>query len=121
MALKPVTQDDEMRLVGHRTRANTQFAYLEQAAHHKDKEGYLMCLVNLLRLVCYMTTEAGLESVLSAAFSLKHECDMKKSFSSLVEAQAKSKEMRLTREQAAKCIRTTPQGRFALYDANRGE
>ena len=68
-----------------------------------------------------MTSEAGLESVLSAASSLKHETDMKKTFSSLVEAQDKAKQMRLTREQATKCIRETPRGRFALYDTARGE
>ena len=39
-----------------------------------------LCLVILLRLLCCMTNEAGLASVLSAAFSLKHETDMKKSF-----------------------------------------
>ena len=68
-----------------------------------------------------MTNEAGLESVLSAAFSLKHETDMKKSFSSLVEAQDEAKQMLLTPEQASKCIRETPRGRFALYDTARGD
>ena len=98
------------RVLGHHTRANTQVAYLREAASNKDKEGYLLCLVNLLRLVCCMTNEAGLESVLSAAFSLKHETDMKKTFSSLKEAQDKAKQMRLTPEEAAKCIRETPRG-----------
>ena len=68
-----------------------------------------------------MTNEAGLETVLSAAFSLKHETDMKKNFSALQEAQDKAKEMRLTREQAAKCLRETPHGRFAFYDEARGD
>ena len=96
-------------------------AYLREAVSNKEKEGYLLCLVNLLRLVCCMTNEAGLESVLSAALSLKHETDMKKTFSSLKEAQDKAKQMRLTPEEAAKCIRETPQGRFAFYDHARGE
>ena len=41
-----------MRVSGHHTRANTQFAYLREAARNKDKESYLLCLVNLLRLLC---------------------------------------------------------------------
>ena len=109
-----------MRVLGHHTRANTQFAYLREAAQHKDKEAYLLCLVNLLRLLCCMT-KAGLESVLSAAFSLKHETDMKKTFSSLTEVQDKAKHMRLTSEEATRCIRETPRGRFAFYDTARGE
>ena len=68
-----------------------------------------------------MTNEAGLQSVLSAAFSLKHETDMKKSFSSLVDAQDKAKQLRLTPEQASKCIHEAPHGRFALYDIALGE
>ena len=103
------------------TLVNTQFAYLREAAERKDKHCYLWCLVNILRLMCCMTNEAGLETVLSAAFSLKHETDMKKTFSSLQEAQDKAKEMGLTREQAAKWIRETPHGRFAFYDEARGE
>ena len=47
--------------------------------------------------------------------------DMKKTLSSLKEAQDKAKGMRLTREEAAKCIRETPRGRFAFYDKARGE
>ena len=77
--------------------------------------------MNILRLVCCMTGEAGLETVLSAAFSLKHETDMMKTFSSSEEAFDKAKEMGLTREQAAKCIHETPRRRFAFYDQTRGE
>ena len=51
----------------------TQFAYLQAAAERKDKQCCLWTLVDMLRLVCCMTNEAGLETVLSAAFSLKHE------------------------------------------------
>ena len=68
-----------------------------------------------------MSNEAGLESVLSAAFSLKHETDRKKTFSSLKEAQDKAKEMWLTREEAARCIRETPRERFTFCDTARGE
>ena len=76
--------------------------------------------MNLLRFLRCMTNEAGLSSVLSAAFSLKHATDMKKSISSLVEAQEKAKNTRLTREQIAKCIRETPHEHFAVYDAASG-
>ena len=59
--------------------------------------------------------------VLPTTFSLKHETDMKKSFLSLVEAQQKAKNVRLTREQTAKCIRETRHGRFAWYGTARGQ
>ena len=68
-----------------------------------------------------MANEAGLETVLSAAYSLKHETDMKKSFPSREEAFDKAKQMGLTPDQAARQITTTPRGQFALYDAKRGE
>ena len=32
--------------------------YLTEAAKNKDKEGYLLCLVNLLRLVCWMANRS---------------------------------------------------------------
>ena len=75
----------------------------------------------MLRLVCYMANEAGLETVLSAAYSLKHETDMVKTFPSSEEAFDKAKEMGLTPEQAAKHTTETPHGRVAFYDAARGE
>ena len=59
--------------------------------------------------------EAGLESVLSAAFSLKNVTDMKKSFITEEEAMDKAKELGLSPETAKKCIQQTPSGRFALY------
>ena len=58
--------------------------------------------MNLLHLVCNMAQEAGLESVLSAAFSLKHVIDMKKSFVTEEEAMDKAKELGLTPEAAKK-------------------
>ena len=110
-----------MRVFGHRTRTITQLAYLQAAAERKDKQCYLWTLVNILRLVCCMTSEAGLETVLSAAFSLKHETDMMKTFSSRQEAFDKAKETGLTPEKASKNIRETPSGRVAFYDEARGE
>ena len=67
-----------------------------------------------------MANEAGLETVLSAAYSLKHETDMKKSLPSRNES-FDSKKMGLTPDQAARQITTTPRGQFALYDSERGE
>ena len=68
-----------------------------------------------------MANEAGLETVLSAAYSLKHETDMKKSFPSRMEAIDAAKGLGLTLDQAARQITETPRGQFALYDAKRGE
>ena len=55
-----------MRVHGHWTRMMTQFAYLQSAAERRDKHCYLWCLVNIRRLACCMTNEAGMETVLSA-------------------------------------------------------
>ena len=46
----------------------------------------------MLRLVFCMANEAGLETVLSAAYSLKHETDMKKTFLSREEAFDKARD-----------------------------
>ena len=99
----------------------TQFQYLQAAAERNDHHWYLWTLTNILRLVFSMANEAGLESVLSAAYALKHETDMKKSFPSREEAFDKAKEMGLTPDQAARQITTTPSGQFALDDVKRGE
>ena len=54
-----------------------QLGEMTDAAKNKEPRVYLLGLVNLLCLVCNMTQEAGVESVLSAAFSLKVATDMK--------------------------------------------
>ena len=68
-----------------------------------------------------MASEAGLETVLSAAYSLKHATDMEKSLASQEKAFDKAKAMGLTPEQAARQITTTPKGQFSLYDEKKGE
>ena len=88
----------------------TPIPYLQAAAERNDRHCYLWTLVNMLRLVFCMANEAGLETVLSAAYSLKHDTDMKKTFSSSEEAFDKAKEMGLTPDQAAKHITETPAG-----------
>ena len=74
-----------------------------------------------LRLIFHMANEAGLETVLSAAYSLKHASDMEKSFPTQEEAFDRAKKMGLSPEQAAKQITATPTGHFSLYDAKKGE
>ena len=65
-----------MSVYGHRTRMLTQFQYLQAAAERNDRHCFLWTMVNMLRLVFCMASEAGLETVLSAAYSLKHgPCD----------------------------------------------
>ena len=96
------------RVAGHRACALAQFTCLEESARLSDKENDLLSLVNLIPLVCWMAKEAGMETILSAAFSRKHETDMKRSFSTLAEAMDKAKRMRLTPEQAKNCIQETP-------------
>ena len=110
-----------MRVSGYRTRMLTCFQSLHAAAERNDRHWYLWTLTNLLRLVFNMANEAGLKTVLSAAYSLKHETDMKKSFPSQEEAMDAAKKLGLTPEQAAKHITPTPRGQLALYDAKRGE
>ena len=110
-----------MRIYGHRTRMLGQFHAFQYHAEGSDRHGYLWTLTNILRLVFTMANEAGLESVLSAAYSLKHATDMEKSFLTQDEAFDKAKQMGLTPEQAARQITATPKGRFALYDDKKGE
>ena len=110
-----------MRIWGHRTRMLSLFQALQSAVERNDRQWYLWTLTNVLRLVFHMANEAGLETVLSAAYSLKHETDMKKSFPSQEEAFDKAKQMGLTPEQAARQVTATPKGQFALYDEKRGE
>ena len=93
-----------MRVYGHRTRMLTHFQYLQAAAQTNDRHCYLWTLVNMLRLVFCMANEAGLETVLPAGYSLKHETDMKKTFSSREEAFDEAKEMGLTPDQAASTL-----------------
>ena len=71
-----------MRVYGHRTRMLSQFQALLSHADRNDRHGYLWTLVNILGLVFNMANEAGLATVLSAAYSLKHATDMEKSFPS---------------------------------------
>ena len=110
-----------MRVYGHRTRMLNQFQALLSHAKRSDRHGYLWTLTNILRLVFNMANEAGLETVLSAAFSLKDATDMEKSFPSQEEAFGKANAMGLTPEQAVRQITTTPKGQFSLYDEKRGE
>ena len=51
-----------------------------------------------------MKLQAGLETVLSAAYSLKHATDMEKGFPTQDEAFDKAKQMGLTPDQAARQI-----------------
>ena len=97
------------------------FQALMYHAESNDRHGYLWTLTNFLRLVFNMANEAGLETVLSAAYSLKHATDMEKSFPPQEEAFDRAKHMGLTPEQAARQITLTPKGQFALYDEKKGE
>ena len=97
------------------------FQALRYHAEANDRHGYLWTLTNTLRLICQMANEAGLEIVLSAAYSLKHTTDMAKTFPTQEEAFDRAKEMELTPEQAARQITRTPKGQFAFYDVKKGE
>ena len=110
-----------MRVLGHRARMLSLFQALTYHAESNDRHGYLWTLTNALRLIFHMANEAGLETVLSAAYSLKHASDMEKSFPTQDEALDKAKEMGLSPDQAARQITSTPTGNFALYDVKRGE
>ena len=110
-----------MRVLGHRTRMLSLFQALIYHAESNDRHGYLWTLTNTLRLIFHMANEAGLETVLSAAYSLKHASDMEKSFPTQDEAFDKAKQMGLSPEQAARQITSTPTGQFSLYDAKKGE
>ena len=110
-----------MRIHGHMTRMVGYFQAMLYHAEGNDRHGYLWTLTNILRLVFTMANEAELAPVLSAACSLKHATDMKKNFLTQDEEFDKAKQMGLTPDQAAREVTPTPNRRFALYDAKRGE
>ena len=110
-----------MRIHGHMTRMIGYFQALMYHAEGNDRHGYLWTLTNILRLVFTMANDAELASVLSAACSLKHATDMKKTFVTQNEAFDRAKQMGLTPDQAARAVTPTPSGRFALYDAEKDE
>ena len=110
-----------MRIRGHMTRMIGYFQAMLSHAESNDRHGYLWTLTSMFRLICIMTNEAELAPVLSAACSLKHATDMKKTFLTQNEAFDKAKQLGLTPDQAAREVTPTPHGRYALYDASKGE
>ena len=110
-----------MRVHGHMTRMIGYFQAMLSHAESNDRHGYLWTLTSMFRLVCIMANETELAPILSAACSLKHATDMKKTFSTQNEAFDKAKQLGLTPDQAAREVTQTPHGRFALYDARKGE
>ena len=108
-----------MRIHGHMTRMIGYFQAMLSHAEGNDRHGYLWTLTSMFRLICIMTNEAELAPVLSAACSLKHATDMKKSFLTQNEAFDKAKQLGLTPDQAARAVTPTPHGRYALYDAEQ--
>ena len=87
-----------MRPLNHWSRILEQLGEMTDAAKDKNREAYLLGLLNLLHVVCNMTQEAGLEPALSAAFSLKHVTDRKKSIITQEETMDKAKELGLSPE-----------------------
>ena len=75
-----------MRTIEYRNMILQELAELCDPAKEKNWGEFLLELVDVLYLVCNLTQEAGLETVLSAAFSLKYAANMKKSFSTQKEA-----------------------------------
>ena len=75
---------------------------------------HLLGLAEVLYQVCNLTQEAGLETVLSAAFSLKHAANMNQTFSTKDEAMDRAKWMELSPEAAQNCGKATPSGRLTL-------
>ena len=110
-----------MRVHGHMTRMIGYFQAMLSHAENDDRHGYLWTLTSMFRLVCVMANEGELASIFSAACSLKHATDMKKSFATQDEAFDKAKQIGLTPEQAARSIAETPHGRFTLYDQKKDE
>ena len=110
-----------MRVRGHMTRMIGYFQAMLSHSESNDRHGYLWSLTSMFRLICIMANEAELAPILSAACSLKHATDMKKAFSTQDEAFDKAKQMGLTPDQATRDVTPTPSGRFALYDARKGE
>ena len=91
-------------------------------AENNERHGYLWTLASMLRLVCIMANEAELAPVLSAACSLKHATDMKKTFLTQNEAFDKAKQLGLTPDQAARESHTNHQvDALRSMNAQKGE
>ena len=67
-------------------------------------------LPELQRLV----QEAGLETVLSAASSLKHAASMRKTYTTRQQAQERTSQLLPKGSSVEECVRETPGGRFTL-------
>ena len=99
-----------MRVRGHMTRMIGYFQAMLSHAESNDRHGYLWTLTSMFRLICIMANEAELAPVLSAACSLKHATDMKKTFlDTRMRHLTKPKQLGLTPDQAAREVTPTPQ------------
>ena len=67
-----------LRIIEYRNVILQDLDELCDAAKDKNWRNFLLELVDVLYLICNLTQEAGLETVMSAAFSLKHAANMKK-------------------------------------------
>ena len=84
------------------------------AAKGKTWVELLLKLADVLYLVCSLIQEAGLETVLSAAFSLKHVADMKKSYSSRKDDLERASKLVPQGLSAAGCVQEAHSGRLTL-------
>ena len=100
------------RTLEHRRMILKEFDDLSEAAKDKNWGKHLLGWADVLHLVCNLTQEAGLETVLSQASCLKHTANMKKSFFTQEEAMDRAKRLALSPEAAPKFVNTTPSGRF---------
>ena len=91
-----------MRVHGHMTRMIGYFQAMLSHAESNDRHGYLWTLTSMFRLVCIMANETELAPILSAACSLKHATDMKKTFSTQNEAFDKAKQLGARKSEIAK-------------------
>ena len=87
---------------------------LSDAAKKKTWGEFLLELADVLYLVCSLTQEAGLEIVLSAAFSLKHAANMKKSYSREKEAVERAVQLVPKGVSPVRCVRETSGGKYTL-------
>ena len=100
------------RVLEYSTMIQEELKELCNAARARDWGGSLLELTDILYLASNLVQEASLDMVLSAAFSLKHATNARKTFANQQEAQECASQL-LPKKELLR--RITPSGRFTIH------
>ena len=105
---------DLSRVLEYRTMIQEELKELCDTAKAEDWGTFLLNLTDVLYLVFNLAQEASLETVLSAAFSLKRAANMRKTPASKQAAQHRASQL-LPKEASPECVRDISSGRFTVH------